>query len=57
LHLLLQGLERLIDVVVADENLNQGYLSFGRPPRPFEGRRADKIKTSPERQGFRMKAR
>ena len=28
LHLLLQGLERLIDVVVADKNLNQGYLSF-----------------------------
>jgi hypothetical protein len=34
LHLLLQGLERLIDVVVADENLNQVKLSFGRPPRP-----------------------
>jgi hypothetical protein len=42
LHLLLEGFQRLIDVVVADENLNQGYLSFGRPPRPFEGRRADK---------------
>jgi len=57
LHLLFQGLERLIDVVVANENLNQGYLSFGRPPRPFEGRRADKIKISTERRGFRMKAR
>ena len=44
LHLLLQGLERLIDIVVADENLNQGSLSFGRPPRPFQGRRADKTK-------------
>jgi hypothetical protein len=32
LHLLLQGLQRLVDVVVADENLNQGYLSFGCPP-------------------------
>ena len=30
LHLLLQRLEGLIDVVVADENLNQGSLSFGR---------------------------
>ena len=34
LHLLLQGLQGLIDVVVADENLNQVKLSFGRPPRP-----------------------
>ena len=34
LHLLLQGLQRLIDVVVANENLNQVKLSFGRPPRP-----------------------
>ncbi len=48
LHLLLQGFQRLIDIVVANENLNQGYLSFGRPPRPFEGRRADKIKTLPK---------
>jgi len=37
LHLLLQGLERLIDVVVADENLNQGYLSCCalEPPGPL----------------------
>ena len=28
LHLLLQGLERLIDVVVADDDLNQGRLLF-----------------------------
>ncbi len=28
LHLLLQRLESLIDVVVADENLNQSYLSY-----------------------------
>ena len=48
LHLLLQGFQRLIDIVVANENLNQGYLSFGRPPRPFEGRRADEIKTLPK---------
>ncbi len=34
LHLLLQGFQRLIDVVVADENLDQVKLSFGRPPRP-----------------------
>ena len=27
LHLLLQRLEGLVDVVVADENLNQSYLS------------------------------
>jgi len=27
LHLLLQRLEGLVDVVVADENLNQGSLS------------------------------
>ena len=27
LHLLLKRLEGLVDVVVADENLNQGYLS------------------------------
>ncbi len=36
LHLLLQRLQGLVDVVVADENLNQGslsYWSFGaRPP-------------------------
>ena len=31
LHLLLQGLEGLIDVVVADENLDQGSLSIRRP--------------------------
>ena len=42
LHLLLEGFQRLIDVIIANENLYQGYLSFGRPPRPFEGRRADK---------------
>jgi hypothetical protein len=29
LHLLLKRLEGLVDVVVADENLNQGYLSCG----------------------------
>ncbi len=34
LHLLLERFQRLIDVVVADENLNQVKLSFGRPPRP-----------------------
>ena len=34
LHLLLQGFERLVDVVVANENLYQVELSFGRPPRP-----------------------
>jgi hypothetical protein len=27
LHLLFQRLKGLVDVVVADENLNQGYLS------------------------------
>ena len=32
LHLLLQRLERLVDVVVADKNLNQRSLSFGCPP-------------------------
>jgi len=31
LHLLLQGLQGLIDVVVADENLDQGSLSIRRP--------------------------
>ena len=34
LHLLLQSLERLIDVIIANENLYQVELSFGRPPRP-----------------------
>lgn len=34
LHLLLQRLQGLVDVVVADENLNQVKLSFGCPPRP-----------------------
>jgi hypothetical protein len=41
LHLLLQGLQRLIDVVVADENLDQGYLSIRQPDQcsqvPLEG--------------------
>ena len=31
LHLLLQGFQRLVDIIVADENLNQGTLSFVRP--------------------------
>jgi hypothetical protein len=37
LHLLFQRLEGLIDVVVADENLNQGYLSCCalEPPGPL----------------------
>lgn len=34
LHLLLEGLQRLIDVIIANENLYQVKLSFGRPPRP-----------------------
>ena len=42
LHLLLQSLERLIDVIIANENLYQVELSFGRPPRTSKGRRADK---------------
>jgi hypothetical protein len=42
LHLLLEGFERLIDVIIANENLYQVELSFGRPPRPSKGRRADK---------------
>ena len=43
LHLLLQGFERLIDIVVADKNLNQGYLSFGRPPRTLSGQSGRQI--------------
>jgi ubiquinone biosynthesis protein COQ9 len=43
LHLLLQGLERLIDVVVADENLNQGRLSIRLPAASLRGRRANKL--------------
>jgi hypothetical protein len=42
LHFLLEGLERLIDVIIANENLYQVELSFGRPPRTSKGRRADK---------------
>ena len=39
LHLLLQRLEGLIDVVVADENLNQGSLScWSFPPGPLKSR-------------------
>ena len=34
LHLLLQGLERLIDVVVADHDLNDLKLSIGFPAGP-----------------------
>ena len=34
LHLLLEGFERLIDVIIANENLYQVELSFGCPPRP-----------------------
>lgn len=45
LHLLLQGFERLIDIVVADKNLNQGYLSFGRPPRTLAGQSGRQINT------------
>jgi hypothetical protein len=49
LHLLLQRLEGLIDVVIADENLNQGslsYWSFGaRPPNvPWPGAAASEQK-------------
>src|SRR5258707_634506 len=43
LHLLLERLEGLVDVVVADENLNQSYLSCrSLPPGPlipWKGRR------------------
>ncbi len=53
LHLLLQGLERLIDIVVADKNLNQGYLSFGRPPRTLSGQSGRQINTSLEARAAR----
>ena len=45
LHFFLQGFERLIDIVVADKNLNQGYLSFGRPPRTLSGQSGRQINT------------
>ncbi len=56
LHLLLQGFERLIDIVVADKNLNQGYLSFGRPPRTPEGQSGRQIKHVPQGVGHEVKA-
>ena len=61
LHLLLQRLEGLIDVVVADENLNQGslsYWSFGaRPPNvPWPGAAASEQKEnwSRRREAYRI---
>ena len=49
LHLLLQRLEGLVDVVIADENLNQGSLSYwslgARPPYvPWSGAAASEQK-------------
>ncbi len=57
LHLLLQGLKRLVDIVVADENLNQGSLSFGCPPHACAAGRSKtnnscaRKETLPERGG------
>ncbi len=56
LHLLLQGFERLVDVVVANENLNQVKLSFGRPPRPVR-ETGEQNKIVFRQPGSRMKAR
>ena len=39
LHLFLKGLQRLINIVVTDENLNQGSLSFGPTAMPGSGRK------------------
>ena len=36
LHLLLQGLQRLIDVIVTNENLNQGRLSIALSAAPIQ---------------------
>jgi len=52
LHLLLQGLERLIDVVVADHDLNDLKLSIGFPAGPgselaVECRNAETNRTAP----------
>jgi len=56
LHLLLQGFERLIDVIIANENLYQVELSFGRPPRPVR-ETGEQIKSSSNGHGPRRKAR
>ena len=56
LHLLLQGFQRLIDIVVANENLNQVKLSFGRPPRPVR-ETGEQNKILFRRPSRRMKAR
>jgi hypothetical protein len=59
LHLLLQRLQGLVDVVVADENLNQGSLSCwslpARPPQTLgQGRRrANKKKFGPAGESLR----
>ena len=37
LHLLLQRFQRLVDVVVADKNLNQRSLSFEQPAAGLSG--------------------
>jgi hypothetical protein len=40
LHLFLQGLQRLIDIVVTYENLNQGRLSIVASAAPIRPKRA-----------------
>ncbi len=55
LHLLFQGFERLIDVIIANENLYQVELSFGRPPRPVR-ETGEQIKSVSSGHGPWMKA-
>jgi hypothetical protein len=56
LHLLLEGFQRLIDVIIANENLYQVELSFGRPPRPVR-ETGEQNKIVFRKPGSRMKAR